>query len=113
MADRFDAYMDVCEELGWVIDFVDDDMIELRKNSPAGEDFSIRCYPEVFIADVCQQYEDFNPEDHVIMWIEAKKFGVGGIPSIKTLVEDADAIEEMLGELADALMKKESEFGDC
>ena len=35
--------------------------------------------------------------------MEAKKNGFGGVPSLKELVEDADAIEKMLEELYDAL----------
>ena len=37
------------------------------------------------------------------MWILARHSGVSGIPTASELVKDADAIREMLLELADAL----------
>lgn len=37
------------------------------------------------------------------MWIEARHNGVQGVPNTRTLVEDAEAIQDMLDELAEAL----------
>ena len=42
--------------------------------------------------------------------MEAKKNGSQGVPSLKELVEDADAIEKMIEELYDALHDVESEY---
>ncbi len=37
------------------------------------------------------------------MWVKAKENGVAGVPAIRRLVEDAEAISEMLKELAGAV----------
>jgi len=45
---------------------------------------------------------DFDADEHAAMWVESR--GKRGVPdSIRTLIDDADAIQEMLDELADAL----------
>lgn len=53
-----------------------------------------------------KEYEDFDADEHAAMWIESR--GERGIPSsIRTLIDDADAIKEMLKELADKLAEVE------
>lgn len=101
-------YIDVLEDLEWNVEsYTDDGRVEIGKYSPAGEDFSI-CVDVDGIADAVAEYAaDFDTEEHIRMWIEAKASGVGGVPSIKALVEDADAIQNMLDELAEALKKAE------
>ena len=47
--------------------------------------------------------DDFDVDDHIAMWIEAKKNGTAGVPSTRELVHDAEDIQEMLNELAEAL----------
>ena len=47
---------------------------------------------------------DFDTEEHIKMLIYAKDNGLSGVPSIRELVEDADAIRDMLKELAEAVM---------
>lgn len=43
------------------------------------------------------------------MWVESR--GEKGVPdSIRTLIDDADAIKEMVFELGDALRKAEKEY---
>lgn len=49
--------------------------------------------------------DDFDPDEHIEMWIEARKNGVAGVPTTRELVHDAEAIQKMLKELAEALMK--------
>lgn len=99
-------YIDALEDQGWSVEsYTDDGRVEIGKCSPAGEDFNI-CVDVDGIADAVAEYAaDFDTEEHIRMWIEANASGVGGVPSIKALVEDADAIREMLDELADALKK--------
>ena len=97
------------EELGWKVQ-IDEQTGGIEVNfyqySPAGEDFgfnvcadSIEDVPD----EVGKYYTRFDAEDHVEMWIEAKRNGMRGVPSIKELVEDADAIDDMLDKLSDAL----------
>lgn len=73
---------------------------ELEFGSPAGEDVGFDVWFEGtnqgFIDAFYQCAIDFDPEEHVEMWIEARNNGVGGVPSIRELVDDADAINDTL-----------------
>ena len=62
------------------------------------------------IADVRSASDGFDAEEHVRELLNAKANGLGDVPDVKTLVEDADDIQEMLDELADALEEIEREF---
>ena len=104
-AEDLDKLRDICEEHGWSFDD-SDDFIELRRYSPAGEDCSFTISKETPVCDIEQEYEYFNIEDHVHMWLDAKKNGVKDIPDIETLLIDAGKIEEMLFELSDACGKE-------
>lgn len=99
------------EELGWNVRVEGNDW-EFEKFSPAGEDFIFSVVAETpkRVADEVRIYANsFDTEDHIAMWVEAKRSGRKGIPSIRQLVEDADAIDMMLDELADALCKASEE----
>lgn len=97
------------EELGWKVQ-IDEQMdgvdVNFYKYSPMGEDFGFNIYADS-IEDVPDEvgkyYTYFDTEEHVEMWIEARRNGMRGVPSIKELVEDADAIDDMLDKLSDAL----------
>lgn len=80
--------------------------LEFSKYSPYGEDFSfsVSGKTQKELKDEIKEYaESFDTEEHIKMWIEGKESGTSGVPSIKELVEDADAIKEMLEELANAI----------
>lgn len=97
-------YLDVLENLGWeVSDGLDDGSVELQKYSPAGEDFNICVNVENFPEAVAEYAADFDPDEHIEMWIEARNNGVSGVPSTRELVQDAEDIDKMLQELASAL----------
>lgn len=77
--------------------------LEFSKYSPVGEDFSFAVSgknKQEIVNEIKDYASDFDTEEHIKMWIEGKESGTSGIPSIKELVEDADAIKEMLDELA-------------
>lgn len=97
-------YIDILEENDWsVSSYTDDGRVELQKYSPAGEDFSIIVEVEDFTESVREYANDFDANEHAEMWIEARG-KVNGVPeSIRELIEDAEAIQEMLDGLADAL----------
>lgn len=54
-------------------------------------------------AAVLKYWEEFDADDHVEELIEAKRNGFQGVPRASVLVKDAEAIDDMLKELADAL----------
>lgn len=94
---------DVLDRLEWCMYEDDCGNADLRKVSPAGEDFGFFVSLGNIVEDVKKYALDFNTEEHIQMWIQAKFEGVSGVPSVRELVEDADAIKEMLQELSDNL----------
>lgn len=101
-------YLDVLERLDWAVSsYTDDGRVELEKYSPAGEDFLMCVEVENFPAAVAEYWEDFDQDEHIEMWIEARRNGTGGVPPTRELVHDAEAIDDMLKELADALAAAE------
>lgn len=109
MKELKEKYLDVIENHEWrVCGYTDDGRVELEKYSPAGEDFTICLNVENFPEAVAEYAADFDVDDHIEMWIEARRNGVCGVPSTRVLVTDAEAIDKMLQELADALAESEA-----
>lgn len=54
-------------------------------------------------------YENFDIDEHIEMWVEAKQNGVSGVPSIRELVDDAEEIEAMILKLLQTLQEMEVE----
>lgn len=88
-----------CEERNYV---------GLEKYSPAGEDFGMIVNFNMdnpidsFMDDLKEYSEDFDVDEHVEMWLPSR--GKGGCPgSISELVEDAEAIRDMIVELWEIL----------
>lgn len=95
-------YKEEIEGLGWWIK-EGDKQIEIGQCSPAGEDFSFCIDDEDPVRQIRQYADGFDPDEHATMWIEARGH-VSGIPtSVRDLIEDAEEIEKMLTDLADAL----------
>ena len=95
---------EIAERLGWRVDEYDDGTVEFSQYSPAGEDFSFTVNAKEAAKEIYEYYNDFDIDEHVEMWIEARENGVIGVPSTRQLVEDAEDIFEMLKELACAVM---------
>lgn len=104
-----ERYREICERLDWNYMDCGDGNIELEKYSPAGEDFIITVGAENFVDNVKEYAASFDQEEHIEMWIEARRNKVRGVPSIKELVKDAEDIDAMLKELAEALFAAELE----
>ena len=103
-------YIEVCERLDWTVHEYKDGSVDVAKQSPAGEDFSFGVSSENFVEEVKMYAAYFDVDEHVEMWIEARRNGVRGVPSsIRELVEDAEDIDKMLEELADALAEVEDD----
>lgn len=61
---------------------------------------------ENFPESVYEYARDFDADEHAEMWVRHR--GEGGCPSsVRKLIDDADAIKEMLEELANRLMEVE------
>lgn len=94
----------ICENLDWTIREYEED-IELAKYSPAGEDFFFTVSKKNFLEDVIIYAESFDSDEHAEMWI-INMNTVSGVPqSIRTLIDDADVIKDMLLELAKNLSR--------
>ena len=92
----------ICENLGWTLREYEKD-VDVCQYSPAGEDFFFTVAKRNFAEEVDQYADDFDADEHAEMWVECRK-SVRGVPqSIRTLIDDADAIQEMLYSLARAL----------
>ena len=85
--------------------------VELQKESPAGEDFIMYIYfnqsepVTSFLEDLKEYYEDFDPEEHAEMYIDCR--GQNGVPeTIRELLDDADEIKEMIGDVWRVLSEK-------
>lgn len=95
----------ICKNLGWSLESYDKD-IELHKYSPAGEDFFFVVNKDNFLNEVTRYAEGFDADEHAEMWIK-NMHDVQGVPqSIRTLIDDADAIKKMLLLLAENLSKR-------
>ena len=82
--------------------------VELEKYSPAGEDFGMIIDFDMdnpvdsFLDNLKEYSEDFDVDEHVEMWLPSR--GKGGCPgSISELVQDAEAIRDMIVELLEVL----------
>ena len=95
-------YRNICDKLGWWVREYDD-YVEVGKYSPAGEDFFFIVTAENFAREVDLYADKFDPDEHIEMWIEARRNGVQGVPTTRELVDDAEEIQKMLDELAKAL----------
>ncbi len=117
-----DVITDAAEELGWTVRFETqrrtlynggawdkektEKYVEFSQYSPAGEDFDFTVFYDSLgemAKKVYEAYDDFDVDDHVRMWLEAASNGVGGVPGAVTLAHDAEAIEQMILDLAMAL----------
>ena len=86
--------------------------VEMETSSPAGEDFIMyidfnQSEPVTsFLNDLKEYYDDFDPEEHAEMYIDSR--GQNGVPgTIRELLDDADAIKAMIGELWKELTGKQ------
>lgn len=94
----------ICEKLDWKVNEYNTD-VELEKYSPAGEDFLFYVDKKNIIKNITEYADDFDADEHAEMWVE-NMHTVRGVPqSIRALINDADAIKEMLLELAYNLNK--------
>ena len=95
----------VCEELGWSV-HEEEDGFYLSKYSPAGEDFGFYVSKENPYEEIEEYSDNFDPDEHCIMWIREMDT-VSGVPqSVRELINDAEAIAGMLNELAVMIKNK-------
>lgn len=96
----------ICAGEGWDSTTWSTSELEVYWNSPAGEDFGVSIELANPVLSTYENYENFDVEEHVYMWLNAKVHGVTSVPYVTVLVEDAQAIEKKLDELATAVAQK-------
>lgn len=102
-------YLEVLEQQKWnVRGYTYDGRVKIEKFSPAGEDFTMCVSVKDFPDEVMEYYEDFDVDDYIEMWVEAKRNGTREIPSVRRLAIDAEAIDDMLVDLVIALEEVEN-----
>lgn len=102
-----DSILDVLEENDFSVCSIDEQngkwVAELEWYSPAGEDVISTIWFDGSDADFIRSFrdyaEDFDAEEHAAMWVNSR--GENGVPdSIRDLLDDADAIDAKLCEVA-------------
>lgn len=98
-----EQHIAVCEALDWrVHDDLEEDYVELEKYSPPEKTSSSAFRRGISSRTSVSTPDDFDVDEHVELWIEGR--GKNGAPATaRELVEDAEAIRDMLNELAVAL----------
>ena len=91
------------ENSGWIVALDDNGQAAyLSQGTPLGEDFGFDVEyknADELVKAISDYYEDFDPEEHAMMWWNARN-SVSGVPqSIRELLDDADAIRKMLAKL--------------
>jgi len=110
---------EIIEDLGWRIIGIDSQdgtpYLEIENWSPAGEDLceTIWIKDGQTLAEAAREWaKSFDKDDHVELYAGMR--GERGVPgTVRELVDDADAIQAMFNELADALEEaEEDEYGE-
>lgn len=105
-------YVDILEKREWSVSgYTDDGRVELEWWSPAGEDFLVCVNVENFPDEILNYSDDFDPDEHIEMWVEARANGRQDVPGARRLAKDAEDIAKEL----DALGANACSFrvGDC
>lgn len=106
-------YLDSLVGYDWSVDKCGDEF-ELSGHSPAGENVVVTLSGKTLkelIASAKSELDRFNPEDHAARIYHAKHYGTedarrfyaGAPDDLQDLIEDANAIVEMYGDLINAL----------
>lgn len=82
----------ICEKHGWKVT-IDGDTVTLEHQDA----------PYCFYVDIddidgaaYEEYQNFDEDDFITLWLEAKKNGVKGVPDIRGLLQAAEDIEDSL-----------------
>lgn len=79
-------YLDILEKREWSVSgYTDDGRVELEWWSPAGEDFLVCVNVENFPDEILNYSDDFDPDEHIEMWVEARANGRQDVPGARRL----------------------------
>lgn len=101
----------VSDLFGWVCHWQENGDLELENWSPAGENLVEYAPAPDVIKNFVENARAFDVDEHIEMWIGARG-STSGVPSTRVLCQDAEEIDEMLNDLADALETLGNAFSD-
>ena len=107
-----EIHIKICEERNWVVRDYEDGW-EIENESPAGEDLVVWISKDEggFVEGVRKYADDFDADEHAELYAGMR--GKRGVPSsIRTLINDADEIQNMLDDLASALEEAKDDDGN-
>lgn len=82
-------YLDILEKREWrVSGYTDDGRVELEWWSPAGEDFIVCVEVENFPDEILEYSDDFDPDEHIEMWVTARANGRQDVPNARRLAKE-------------------------
>ena len=79
-----------------------DEQYFIHQYTPEGEDWGF--YIDNLV-DIIDYAENFDVEDEFEMWVDAKRNGISGVPSISDLWQDQLWKQELLNKVADEITK--------
>ena len=89
------------EDLGWRVN--SDTSIETWTDT-AGQDVCIECNNPGELKEAIISYRNgYDVDEQAEMFLEAKRNGFKGVPSVSVLVKDCEEVEELLDELWEAV----------
>ena len=111
---------EAAEELGWSTSYhsqrrggkEDAELecyVEFSCYSPAGEDVGITEFfedPAEISVGLYERYRDFDINEYVSRWLDAKEHGDKSVPDVETLVEDGRWQEQAILDLSNAIRDK-------
>lgn len=84
-------YLDILEKREWSVSgYTDDGRVELEWWSPAGEDFLVCVNVENFPDEILNYSDDFDPDEHIEMWVVARANGRQDVPCARRIAKDAE-----------------------
>lgn len=92
----------ICEECDWCVSEEYGNMLYISRYTPAGEDFGFDVDARDVVNEIKRYADNFDVDEHVKMWITSDRW----TPSVRTLLKDAEWIDEKLQELAKAFEEK-------
>lgn len=102
---------EIGEKKGWSVSFSENTPptnidVYFQRYSPAGQDFYMAIEivdndPEVFLQNLTDYYESFNPDGEALLWCDEDGYGKNGAPHrLKDIIIDFEEIENEIEELA-------------
>lgn len=109
-----DAVKRCAERLGWTVQTdmpKENDVVlfEFYKFSPAGQDFGFSVGMEDnelanLIGNIEDYYNSFDADEEAYLWLDSNGHGKNGAPyHMRDVLDDMEAVEDMIGELLDAI----------